>query len=141
MKSDAGFVEDVEHTHKGRAYLCGKANSLRLASRKGSRLAGKRPEIVGELLFDGGSLLKEALVDAADNADEIVRLFSGSGLEAAAEKGTAMFEGGSMTEFELAVDNSIKAYLADAVRIGFGPAAVISYLAAVENEVMTLRII
>lgn len=106
-----------------------------------SRLAGKRPEIVGELLFEGGSLLKESLVAAADNADEIVSLFSGSGLEAAAEKGVAMFEGGSMTEFELAVDNSVNAYLADAVRIGFGPAAVISYLAAVENEVMTLRII
>ena len=46
-----------------------------------------------------------------------------------------------MTEFELALDNAVNDYLADAVRIGFGPAAVISYLAAVENEVMALRII
>lgn len=139
--SEMAQLSDALNLPFARAYvrLIIDATNLKVLIR--SRLAGKRPEIVGELLFDGGSLLKEALVDAADNADEIVRLFSGSGLEDAAEKGAAMFEGGSMTEFELAVDNSINAYLADAVRIGFGPAAVISYLAAVENEVMTLRII
>ena len=53
----------------------------------------------------------------------------------------ALLSGGSMTEFELSLDNTINDYLSDAVRLGFGPAAVISYLAAVENEVMTLRII
>ena len=106
-----------------------------------SRMAEKRSEIMGELLFEGGSILKEALVDAAENDDEIIRLFAGAGLPEAAEKGVAVLSGGSMTGFELAIDNSINGFLADAVRIGFGPAAVISYLAAVENEVMTLRII
>jgi len=106
-----------------------------------SRIAGKRPEIVGELLFDGGSILKESVVGAIENDDETVRLFAGAGLGEAAEKGVAVLSGGSMTAFELAIDNSINEYLADAVRIGFGPAAVISYLAAVENEVMSLRII
>ncbi len=106
-----------------------------------SRIAGKRPEIVGELLFDGGSLLKESIVDAAENDDEIARLFVSAGLADAVEKGLEVLNGGSMTAFELALDNSINEYLSDAVRIGFGPAAVISYLAAVENEVMTLRII
>ena len=106
-----------------------------------SRMAGKRPEIVGELLFDGGSILKESIVSIIDNDDEIVRLFRGAGLGEAAEKGIAVLHGGSMTEFELAIDNCINEYLSDAVRIGFGPAAVISYLAAVENEVMALRII
>lgn len=106
-----------------------------------SRIAGKRPEIVGELLFEGGSMLKESIVENAENDDEIARLFASAGLGAAAEKGLAVLSGGSMTEFELCLDNTINEYLSDAVRIGFGPAVVISYLAAVENEVMTLRII
>lgn len=106
-----------------------------------SRIAGKRPEIVGELLFEGGSILKEAIVESAENDDEIVRLFASAGLGEAAEKGLAVLSGGSMTVFELCLDNTINDYLSDAVRIGFGPAVVISYLAAVENEVMTLRII
>lgn len=106
-----------------------------------SRIAGKRPEIVGELLFDGGSILKESIIAAAENDDEIVRIFTGAGLRDAVEKGLLVVNGGSMTEFELALDNGINEYLSDAVRIGFGPAAVISYLAAVENEVMALRII
>ncbi len=106
-----------------------------------SRIAGKRPEIVGELLFDGGSVLKETIVEAAENDDEIARLFTAAGLAEAAEKGVEVLTGGSMTKFELALDNTINEYLSDAVRIGFGPAVVISYLAAVENEVMTLRII
>ncbi len=106
-----------------------------------SRIAGKRPEIVGELLFDGGSIMKESIVEAAENDDEIVRLFASAGLGDAAEKGIEVLSGGSMTVFELSLDNSVNDYLSDAVRIGFGPAAVISYLAAVENEVMTLRII
>ena len=55
--------------------------------------------------------------------------------------GVKVLSGGSMTEFELALDNVVNEYLSDAERIGFGPAAVISYMAAVENEVMTLRII
>ena len=106
-----------------------------------SRIAGKRPEIVHELLFEGGSLLKESVAECADADDQIIALFTSAGLGEAAEKGVAVLKGGSMTEFELCLDNTINEYLSDAVRIGFGPAAVISYLAAVENEVMTMRII
>lgn len=105
------------------------------------KLAGKRQEIIGELLFDEGSILKESIIAAADNGDDIVRLFTPVGLGSAAEKGVAVLSHGSMTEFELALDNAVNDYLSDAERIGFGPAAVISYLAAVESEVMTLRVI
>ena len=105
------------------------------------KLAGKRPEIIGELLFEEGSILKESIIAAADSSDDIVRLFAPAGLGTAAEKGVAVLDHGSMTEFELALDNAVNDYLSDAERVGFGPAAVISYLAAVENQVMTLRII
>ena len=106
-----------------------------------SKMAGKRPEIMAELLFEGGSLLKEHLTECAESDDQIIALFTSAGLGSAAEKGLAVLSGGSMTEFELCLDNTINEYLSDAVRIGFGPAAVISYLAGVENEVMTMRII
>ena len=106
-----------------------------------SRMAGKRPEIMHELLFEGGSLLKESILEDAEADDRLISLFGSAGLGEAAERGLKVLSGGSMTEFELCLDNTINEYLSDAVRIGFGPAAVISYLAGVENEVMTLRII
>ena len=106
-----------------------------------AKMAGKRPEIAAELLFEGGSILKDSLVDAADANEQIIGLFTSAGLGEAAEKGVKTLSGGSMTEFELCLDNTINDYLSDAARIGFGPAAVIGYIAAVENEVMTMRII
>ena len=106
-----------------------------------AHMAGKRPEIVSELLFEGGGILKESIVAAADNNEEAAQLFAAAGLAEAAEKGFAILSGGNMTEFELSLDNTVNEYLSDAVRLGFGPAVVISYLAAVENEIMALRII
>lgn len=106
-----------------------------------SKMAGKRPEIMHELLFEGGNILKESVAACAEADDQLISLFGSVGFGKAAELGLAVLSGGSMTEFELCLDNCINNYLSDAVRIGFGPAAVISYLAAVENEVMTMRII
>jgi hypothetical protein len=64
MQTDAGLVQNVEHTHKLRTYLRGKADSLRLASRKGARLAVERqvvqPHI--EQKLDAGLHLFDDLV-------------------------------------------------------------------------------
>ena len=106
-----------------------------------SRAAGKRPEIARELLFDGGAIDREQISAAADSDEEIIALFSSSGLREAAQLGVGFLSGGSMTAFECACDNALIEYLSDASRIGFGPEVVIEYLAAVENEIVSLRII
>ena len=38
-------------------------------------------------------------------------------------------------------ENAVNAYLSDSERIAFGPAVVLGYLSAVENEIQTVRII
>ena len=106
-----------------------------------ARAAGKRPEIIHELLFEGGTVLRESLIEFTEATDALVQLFAPAGLETAAQKGVEVLSGGSMTDFERECDNAINAYLSDAERIGFGPEVVIAYLAAVENEVMSLRIV
>lgn len=50
-------------------------------------------------------------------------------------------EAKDMTAFELMADNAVNDFLADSERIAFGPSAVVGYLAAVENEIMAIRII
>ena len=106
-----------------------------------ARAAGKRPEIVQELLFEGGTVLLGNLLDYTEATDALAQLFAPAGLEDAAQKGVAVLSGGSMTDFERACDNAVNDYLADAERIGFGPEVVIAYLAAVECEVTSLRMV
>jgi len=106
-----------------------------------SRAAGKRPEIAHELLFEGGAIDREQIAAVMDADEEIVSLFAASGLADAARRGVEFLSGGSMTVFERTCDNAVLEYLSDASRIGFGPEVVIEYLAGLENEIVSLRII
>ena len=49
--------------------------------------------------------------------------------------------GGPLTKFELACDNAVNAYLAEAKLVGYGEEPVIAYQAAVENEITAVRMI
>ena len=106
-----------------------------------SRAAGKRPEIAHELLFEGGTIDREQVAAVMDADEEIVTLFAAAGLADAARMGVEFLSGGSMTVFERTCDNAVIDYLSDASRIGFGPEVVIEYMAAIENEIVSLRII
>ena len=46
-----------------------------------------------------------------------------------------------MTKFELACDNAVTAYLIGARMVSFGEEPVIAYLAALEGEITTVRMI
>ena len=59
----------------------------------------------------------------------------------AAALGAAAVKGGTMTEFELACDNAVTAYLTGARLVSYGEAPAIAYLAAVEGETTALRMI
>lgn len=85
-------------------------------------------------LIPGGEVDPSAIMAAMDSREALNALYVSTPFARAVEA-----EG--MTAFELAADNAVNGYLADSERIAFGPAAVIGYLAAVENEIQAIRII
>ena len=85
-------------------------------------------------LIPGGEVDPSAIMAAMDSREALNALYASTPFARAVEA-----EG--MTAFELAADNAVNAYLADSERIAFGPAAVLGYLAAVENEIQAIRII
>ena len=68
-------------------------------------------------------------------------MFSGTPLQNAAALGADAVSGGTLTGFELACDNAIAGYLADARRSSFGEECVIAYLAGQESELTAVRMI
>ena len=95
---------------------------------------GKQEDLLAGALIPGGTIAVERILEAAGSRESLAQLYDSTVFAAAlAEEGT--------TAFELACDNAVNAYLAGAQRISFGSAVVIGYLAAVENEVMAIRII
>ena len=85
-------------------------------------------------LIPGGEVDPAAIMGAMDSREALNSLYASTAFAKAVEA-----EG--MTSFELAADNAVNGYLADSERIAFGPAAVLGYLAAVENEIQAIRII
>lgn len=106
--------------------------NLRIAVRAMS--IGSKAEKLSTALIQGGTIDTEAIFAAMESRDALEQLYGNTIFaDAAAMDG--------MTAFELAVDNAVNEFLADSALISFGPAAVVGYLAAVENEIMAIRII
>ena len=55
--------------------------------------------------------------------------------------GADAVSGGTLTGFELACDNALNAYLADAKRASFGEECVLAYIAGQESELTAVRMI
>ena len=86
------------------------------------------------LLVDGGSVSAEDIRASCTSREALRDLYAGTDFAAAAaEEGT--------TAFERRCDNVVNDYLASSQIAAFGADVVIGYLAAVENEVMAVRII
>ena len=107
------------------------STNLRIAVR--SMSIGKAEKLAGALI-PGGSIDADAVKSAMVSRDALTALYANTIFAEAVQA-----EG--MTAFELAADNAVNGFLADSERIAFGPAAVVGYLAAVENEIMAIRII
>lgn len=107
------------------------STNLRIAVR--SMSIGKAEKLAGALI-PGGSIDADAVKSAMASRDALTALYANTIFAEAVQA-----EG--MTAFELAADNAVNGFLADSERIAFGPAAVVGYLAAVENEIMAIRII
>lgn len=101
----------------------------------------KDADFLRTALIPGGSVSPERLVMSSVSGEGLAVLFASTILETAASLGAAAASGGTMTKFELECDNAVTAYLTNARLIAFGEEPVIAYLAALEGEITTIRMI
>jgi len=103
---------------------------------------GKTAEFFEGVVIDGGDVSAGQIVDALrDDIQSLGDIYASSLLCDAAAKGLAVIGGGPLTEFELACDNAVNDYLSGALYVAFGEAPLVGYLAAVETEIINLRIV
>ena len=102
---------------------------------------GKDSAFMHATLVPGGSIDCEALVRSSDSGDAVAAAFNATPLEAAAALGAQAMKGGAMTDFELACDNAVSAYLTAAKMIPFGCEPAAEYLALLECEITCARMI
>ena len=101
---------------------------------------GKDADFMRQALVPGGNV-SPARIAAAASGEGLASLFNTRLLKDAAALGAAAVDGGTMTAFELACDNAVMAYMADAKLTAYGEEPVIAYMAAVESEITTIRMI
>jgi V/A-type H+-transporting ATPase subunit C len=102
---------------------------------------GRDENFLKTALIPGGNVRPESLAAAATAEEGISRLFSSSLLAEAASAGEEAAKGGSITKFEICCDNAEMRFIKLAKFKGFGSEPVVSYLAAVENEITCARMI
>ena len=94
----------------------------------------RREDLLRNALIPGGNVGLEQIAEGNLGREEIARLYEISIYGPAAEAQ-------SMTAFEKAADNAELDYLSGGALIPFGPEVVLEYASALENEIMSLRII
>lgn len=128
----------------GSSFLAGYVrvliDSANLKSAVRTLRMGKDVDFLSEVLIPGGNVGVARLINAGDK-DSIAALFNHSVLEKAALLGADAVAGGTMTAFELALDNAATAYLNGAKLVAYGEETVIAYMAAVEGEITAVRMI
>lgn len=98
--------------------------------------------LLGEALTEGGSVPKERLLSIADSrGNGLAEAYALTAFSAAAEKGEAVWQGASLSDFEWECRAALCQVLAEAERIPFGEAPLIYYLALREAEWRNLRLL
>jgi V/A-type H+-transporting ATPase subunit C len=123
---------------RGYVQILADATNLRSAVR--ILRMGKDIGYLREALVPGGSISEERLISGIAG-EGIASVFAGSALAKAAQLGADAVSGGTLTGFELACDNALNAYLADAKRASFGEECVLAYIAGQESELTAVRMI
>jgi len=113
--------------------------NLRTAVRVGRM--GRDADFLRSMLIDGGTIGCECFPLADVTPEVVAAAFSSTAFRAPAETGAEALQGGPLTRFELACDNTLTARLRRAKSMGYGDDPVIAYLAAVEAELMTVRML
>ncbi len=102
---------------------------------------GKGADFLGSVLIPGGSVEIDAMVRARLANEGPEALFSGTALAQSAAAGAEAMRSGTLTEFERMCDNAVTDHLTGAKLKSFGPEPVIAYLASLEQETASLRMI
>ncbi len=123
-----------------KAYTELLADSTNLRSAVRILRMGKDVGYLREALVPGGSISEERIMSGI-SAEGIASLYAGTVLYRAANLGADAVNGGTLTAFELACDNTLAAFLSDAKRASFGEECVIAYLAGTESELTAVRMI
>ncbi len=130
-RSDSEFL-------RGLVRLRADAGNLRILVR--SARLGKDADFLRPALLPGGNVPERLLLESY--AGELSQAFGSGPFMKAAELGQQARAGGvSLTAFERAVDNALTDYLRGARRVSFGPAPLVAYLAAREEELKAVRTI
>ena len=93
-----------------------------------------------ELLLPGGTVSPERIVQHGFSSSA-AELFAGSALAQAAQAAEAAAAGGSLTELERLCDNAALNVVGRARRVPFGVEVPVGYVAARENELMSVRLV
>ena len=123
-----------------RGYVALLADSTNLRSGVRILRMGKDIGYLREALVSGGSVSEERLIQGI-SGEGLASVFAGCVLSKAAQLGADAVSGGTLTAFELACDNAVAGYLADAKLCSFGEESVIAYLSGTENELTAVRMI
>lgn len=116
-------------------------DAANLRSTVRTRRMNKDADFLSKALISGGDVDCDRLLAAYGSTDALTALYNSTLLSAAAACAATAIEGGRLTDFELAADNAVTAYLKKAKLISFGEAPVAAYLAAVETELTAVRMI
>ena len=116
-------------------------DSANLRSAVRTMRMGKDLDFLKLALVPGGGIDAGRIAASSSSGETLVALFTNTLLAEAAALGAEAAKGGRMTDFELACDNAVTAYLTRARLVAFGEAPVIAYLAAVEGEITAVRMI
>ena len=127
------------------SFLAGYAriliDSANLRSAVRTMRMGKDLDFLKLALVPGGGIDAGRIAASSSSGETLAALFTNTLLAEAAALGAEAAKGGRMTDFELACDNAVTAYLTRARLVAFGEAPVIAYLAAVEGEITAVRMI
>ena len=115
-------------------YVRNRIDKVNLRSLLRTMEMGKRGELLGSALVDGGTIALDQIADPALTKDDVIRLYSATIFDRAAEAA-------DMTAFEKAADNAENDAVASSSLLAFGPEVVLEYISALENEITSLRII
>lgn len=116
-------------------------DSANLRSAVRTMRMGKDLDFLKLALVPGGGIDPGRIAASSSSGETLAALFTNTLLAEAAALGAEAAKGGRMTDFELACDNAVTAYLTRARLVAFGEAPVIAYLAAVEGEITAVRMI
>lgn len=116
-------------------------DSANLRSAVRTMRMGKDLDFLKLALVPGGGIDAGRIAASSSSGETLAALFTNTLLAEAAALGAEAAKGGRMTDFELACDNAVTAYLTRARLVAFGEAPVIAYLAAVEGEITAVRMI